>query len=122
MLRMKQALIIVDHGSRLEAANEMLDDVVAMVQGKRPDLVVVGAHMELAAPSISEAVEGLVQQGVLAIVVQPYMLSPGRHATCDIPAEVDALAERYKNVSFSCSGPLGVHEVLALLVLERAGL
>ena len=82
---MPTALLIVDHGSRRTESNEMLYDVGDILQKKRPELIVQIAHMELAEPTIPQAVEACVQEGATEIIVHPYMLSPGRHATEDIP-------------------------------------
>jgi sirohydrochlorin ferrochelatase len=48
--------------------------------------VVRAAHMELAAPSILDALRDvLLSDGVTEVVCVPYFLSPGRHATEDVP-------------------------------------
>ncbi len=57
--------------------------------------------------------------GAREIVVHPYLLSPGRHSREDIPAQVDAAAGRHPGVTIRVSEPLGVHEKLVDVVLER---
>jgi sirohydrochlorin ferrochelatase len=49
------------------------------------------------------------------------MLSPGRHSTSDIPRMVSDVARRFPQVSFSVTPAFGLHEKLAEVVLERAG-
>jgi hypothetical protein len=49
------------------------------------------------------------------------MLSPGRHSTSDIPRMVADAARTHPHVSFSVTPAFGVHEKLAELVLDRAG-
>jgi len=51
------ALILVDHGSRFQGANDMLLDVVEMVRRLSGLTRVYPAHMELAEPSIRQAFE-----------------------------------------------------------------
>jgi sirohydrochlorin ferrochelatase len=115
------ALILVDHGSRFPEANEMLLDVVAMVKRLSGLTRVYPAHMELAEPSIRQAFEAAVRDGATAVVVHPYFLAPGRHSTTDIPRLVKEAAEAFPSVEHCVTAPLGVHDKIGAVVLERAG-
>lgn len=117
---MARALLIVDHGSRVARANESVGAVAALVGSKREYDIVLGAHMELAAPDIAEAVRDAVSRGARDLTVVPFMLAPGRHATEDIPRMVADAAAQHEGVTWRVTAPLGVHELLAQLVLERA--
>jgi len=118
-----QAILLIDHGSRRDAANELMDCMANLVQAMAGnDVVVRYAHMELAEPSISSGVRQCVEAGATELIVFPYMLSPGRHSTSDIPRMVAAVASAYPNVSFSVTPAFGLHEKLAEVVLERAGI
>ena len=119
---MPQALLIVDHGSTHSEANEMLEGVADLVRHQRPDLIVRIAHMELAEPSIPNGIAACVQDGADEIVVHPYMLSPGRHATRDIPRMVQEVGVNHPEVEMRVTGPLGLHDKIGEVVLERAGL
>ena len=77
-------LVIVDHGSRKEAANDMLLDVVALFKKVAGAKIVEAAHMELAEPTIAQAFDRCVSQGASLVIVHPYFLSPGRHSTTDM--------------------------------------
>jgi len=113
------AVIIVDHGSRLPAANAMLDDVVAMYQAETGVAIVEPAHMELAHPTMEEAAARCVERGARTVVVHPYFLAPGRHSTNDIPAMVAALKPRYADVQFVVTAPLGVDVAMASIMHRR---
>ena len=113
---MTRALLVVDHGSRVALANES----VAAVAEQSDYPVVIGAHMELAAPSIADAVADAVQRGASHLTVVPFMLAPGRHATQDIPRLVAEAVAEHPGVSFRVAAPLGVHDLLAQLVIARA--
>ena len=63
--------------------------------------------MELADPSIGDAIQQLARQGEMDVVVVPYFLSPGRHITQDIPALVEAAKEANPGVSCSIADPIG---------------
>lgn len=118
-----KAIIVVDHGSRRGEANDMMKCVANLVQAMAgPAVLVKFAHMELAPPTIAEAFASCVAEGAGEIVVFPYMLSPGRHSTSDIPRMVAAAAKDHPSVTFSVTEAFGVHEKLAEVVLSRAGI
>ncbi len=114
-----RAILLVDHGSRHAAANAQLTELAAMVQARAPDRIVRHAHLELAEPSIADAIERCVAEGAREIVVHPYFLAPGRHASRDIPRLAREAAERHMGVTVRVSPPLGLHEKLVEVVLER---
>jgi sirohydrochlorin ferrochelatase len=119
---MRKAILIIDHGSKRGEANEMLDCVSNLVQAMAGDGVIVRyAHMELASPSIEEGFAECVRRGATEVVAFPYMLSPGKHSTGDIPRLVAAAAAVHPDVRYSVTPAFGVHEKLAELILLRAG-
>jgi sirohydrochlorin ferrochelatase len=119
---MQKAILIIDHGSTRPAANEMLDCVANLVQAMAGGAVVVRyAHMELAEPTIEQGFAACVEAGAREVVAFPYMLSPGKHSTGDIPRLVGAAAKAHPGVSYSVTPAFGVHEKLAELILLRAG-
>jgi sirohydrochlorin ferrochelatase len=120
-----RALLLVDHGSRVPAANAQLAELARLVQLEAardgdPDLLVQHAHMELCAPSIDDAIDALAARGVRELVLVPYFLAPGRHATEDIPRLAHEAAARHPELRVRIAECLGVHELLAKLVLVRA--
>lgn len=113
------AIVIVDHGSTRSEANESLFEVVALVQNMAPDVVVEGAHMELAPPTLLDAIQNCVKKGATQIQVLPYMLAPGKHATKDIPNMTQDAAKKFPGISIKVTPPLGVDQELARLILKR---
>jgi sirohydrochlorin ferrochelatase len=117
-----QAILLIDHGSRRDAANEMMDCMANLVQAMAGrDVAVRYAHMELAEPSIAAGVRQCVEAGATELIVFPYMLSPGKHSTGDIPRMVAKAAEPYPTLEVRVTSAFGVHEKLAELILGRAG-
>jgi sirohydrochlorin ferrochelatase len=118
-----KAILIIDHGSRRDEANAMLGDVRDMIQEQAgADVVVAYAHMELAEPTIQQGIAECVTRGASEVVAFPYMLSPGKHSTRDIPRMIDEAARNFPGVKFSVTPAFGVHEKLGEVVLERAGI
>lgn len=118
-----KGILIVDHGSVRAEANDMLICMSNLLQTTAgPDVVVRYAHMDLAEPDIRRGFTDCVEAGATDITVFPYMLSPGRHSTADIPRMVAAAAGAFPQVTFSVTPAFGVHEKLAELILDRAGI
>ena len=117
-----KAILLIDHGSRRDEANEMLDCMANLVQALVGDRAIVRhAHMELAVPTIEDGFQACVDAGANEVVAFPYMLSPGRHATSDIPRMVAEAAERTPGIRWTVTDAFGVHERLAEVILARAG-
>ena len=117
-----KAILLIDHGSQRAEANEMMNCMANLVQTMAgPEIIVRYAHMELAEPSIAAGVRNCMEAGATELVVFPYMLSPGKHSTGDIPRLVAAAAARHPGVAYSVTPAFGVHEKLAELILLRAG-
>jgi sirohydrochlorin ferrochelatase len=77
------------------------------------------AHMELARPSLPEAIAACVAEGAREIVVHPYFLAPGRHATRDIPALAREAETQHPGIVVRVTEPLGLHPGLEEAVLAR---
>ena len=117
-----KGILIVDHGSIRDEANDMLRSMADLIQTMAgPDVVVRYGHMELAEPNIAAGFSSCVEAGATDVTVFPYMLSPGRHSTSHIPRMVAAVAGTHPEVTFSVTPAFGLHEKLAEVVLERAG-
>lgn len=116
------ALILVDHGSKVNEANKLLDTIAAMIRDdpeSRFDMVET-CHMELAEPTIYQAFRKCVESGAENIVVHPYFLVPGRHSMTDIPDMVDRAARDFPAINYRVTEPLGVHKNIIKVVLEKS--
>ena len=117
-----KGILIIDHGSMKEEANHMLECVGELVQRMAGEGVVVRvAHMELAAPTIADGFEACIAAGATEIVAFPYMLSPGKHSTRDIPRMVGEISAAHPGIPVRVTTAFGVNEQLAAVVLSRSG-
>lgn len=114
-----RAVVLVDHGSREPGANAVLDQMAAWLRERLPECPVRVAHMELATPSLGEAIDACVAEGAEEILVHPYFLAPGRHSTTDIPALAAEAAERHPGVRVRVTAALGAHRAITEAILER---
>ena len=118
-----QAILLIDHGSVRAEANDMLHDMASLLQSMVGSSVIVrAAHMELAEPTIAQGVSACVEAGARDVIAFPYMLSPGKHSTGDIPRLVADAAAAYPDVTVRVTAAFGVHEKLAEVIMERAGI
>jgi sirohydrochlorin ferrochelatase len=118
-----KAILLIDHGSVRQEANDMLGSMADLVQRQLGTGTIVRyAHMELAEPSIAKGFSDCVEAGAAEIIAFPYMLSPGKHSTRDIPRLVAEAAAPYPGVRYHVTPGFGVHEKLGEIIAERAGI
>lgn len=115
----KEAVLIVDHGSRKQAANDMIFEVVKACQKRLPHHIVKGAHMELAEPTILDGFEACIQEGANYITVVPFMLSPGRHSTEDIPQLCKEASQIHSNIPYCVTSHFGQHDLVAEIIAQK---
>ena len=113
------AVILVDHGSRLDAANEMLLDVAKMYAEVSATEIVEPAHMELAPPTIADALQRCVDRGAKTVIIHPYFLFPGRHSTQDIPRMAKEAAQAFPDVTVKVTKPLNIDPAIGPIIQTR---
>lgn len=119
MSNQSPALLLIDHGSKRLAANEMLEEIANLVRQQYPDTLVAIAHMELAEPTLAQTVAELASQGAKHIIIHPYFLGPGRHATEDIPNLAKEAAAQHPGITLEITEPLGLHPKIADIIMDR---
>jgi len=113
------AILLVDHGSRVESANRLIEDVAEAIRGRCPEAVVEFAHMEIASPGIAEGIAACAAAGASSIDLHPYFLATGRHTSESIPALVEEALKQHPGVEVRISEPLGFDPRIIEVVLER---
>lgn len=112
-------VVVVDHGSRRSESNDMLIEfanVYKSVTGRR---IVEIAHMELAEPTIEQAVDKCISCGARKVIVVPYFLSRGRHIQEDVPLLVQAAAQKHPTIPCILAEPIGIDPILAQIIENR---
>lgn len=112
-------VIVVDHGSRRDESNRMLEQFVEVFRQRSPWPIVEPAHMELAEPSIATAFDRCVDAGAHRVVVCPYFLLPGRHWHEDIPRLTAAAAQKHPGIAFMVTAPIGLHPMMLDVIQSR---
>lgn len=113
-------IILIDHGSKRQASNDHIHKIAQMYEqslqqqlnspsssssksnnnirqlysGGGGSVIVKAAHMEIASPSILDTIRDIIiSDQVTSIICVPYFLSPGRHATEDVPELINEARE-----------------------------
>ncbi len=117
-----KALILVDHGSKVKEANDLLEEIASKMRTRQdsPFDTVLHCHMELCEPSIKDAFAECVASGADDITVFPYFLAPGRHSKSDIPRMVEEAAREFPRVNHRVTEPLGLHDNIIEVIFERS--
>ncbi|PWK14385.1 sirohydrochlorin chelatase [Tumebacillus permanentifrigoris] len=116
---MRDAVLLIAHGSPVPAANADVHAMVEQVRARRGDVVVEPAFLEGTSPSIPEGIATCVRQGVQRVVVIPFFLLPGSHVSEDLPAFVEAARVEHPGVEFVLGQPLGADRLLREVVWAR---
>ncbi len=118
---MSNGIIIVDHGSRRDESNQLLEQIAALFAQRFEQTygIVEPAHMEIAEPSIATAYAKCVERGATRIVVCPFFLGPGKHWTSDIPRLASEAAQLHPDSQYHVTMPLGIDDLILDLLAKR---
>lgn len=114
-------LVIVDHGSRRAASNELLERFVEEFARESEYAIVEPAHMELAEPSIATAFDRCVQRGAKCVAVCPFFLAPGKHWHQDIPNITREAALKHPSTAYVVTAPIGMSPMMTQVVASSVG-
>jgi len=118
---MKNGIIIVDHGSRLDESNKMLERLAELFASRFQEAygIVEPAHMELAEPSIATAYARCVERDATRVIVCPFFLGPGKHWTQDIPRLTAEAARNFPKTTYHVTPTLGIDDLIMDLLDKR---
>lgn len=117
----KKHLVLVAHGSRREASNEEIRQLALKTAESADNWAEVHCgFLELAMPSIPDAIRKCILSGAEEVVVLPCFLSEGRHVVDDIPAEVDIVKSECPDIPIRIAPYIGLSEDLVSLLLNLA--
>ena len=112
-------IIIIDHGSRREESNALLSEMVSRFRAQSEFTIVEEAHMEIATPDLQTAMQSCIEQGATTVIIHPYFLAPGRHASEDIPEMAQEAAAEYPNLNCIVTAPIADHPLMLQVMQER---
>ncbi len=114
------SLILLSHGSRVDASNREMVALAATVAGldDNPFAFVRCAFQQFARPTFETVVEELVNEQVHRIVVFPLFLSSGSHVQEDVPELIQAAKRRFPQLEITVTAHLGGTNNLADFLLR----
>ena len=98
----------------LAEASERLQSVLG-----EPQADVLLSCLEFIQPHPDQAVEALAERGLEQVVIMPYLLGQGKHATEELEEVLEELREQSPQVQLALTRGLGSDPRLADLVVER---
>ncbi len=113
------AFLLVGHGTRCQAGQQQFLQLHQLFADRLGDYASRACFLELAQPSISDAMAELAQSKVSRLVVVPALLFEAGHAASDIPGEVRATAKAHGIEVVGQSRPLECRPELLSASLAR---
>lgn len=102
-----KGILLIAHGSRHPA---LIDEMRACAEtiSAKTGLLAEAGFLEIAVPTIEEAVDLLSQKGVTHFWVLQHFLNSGRHTTEDIPRILQGLEGKYPEHLWTLAPPVGL--------------
>ncbi len=98
---------------------EGLEQVAARLKPLLPTTLFAIGYNEFCRPSIPEAVDEVVRQGAIRVLVIPSMLTPGGlHSEKDIPRALEQVRRKHPRISIEYLWPFDLNQVAELLALH----
>ena len=113
-------VLLVAHGSRNPRAAEEHERLCAAVSEAIAPVPVRPAYLEIASPSIPDAIEAAVAAGATQVRLLPHFLNSGNHVLVDLPAAAEAARARHPQVRIELAEHLGADPALVGLLADRA--
>ena len=117
-----ESIILIGHGSPKKDANniEVIGRMLhsSMHPACDNDCVKV-AYLQFSDPDIMGTIKECILAGARKITLHPFFLSSGMHVTKDIPEMIQEAKKANPGVEFIYTEPLGIHEKLVQVVIER---
>jgi sirohydrochlorin ferrochelatase len=115
-----QGIVFFAHGSSVESANAAVRRVAGEAARQAAVERYEVAFLEMASPTLEQAVEALVASGIDRISVVPYFLTLGIHLQRDLPALVSRIEAAHQGIQINVTPPLDGHPGLAAVLADRA--
>jgi sirohydrochlorin ferrochelatase/(2Fe-2S) ferredoxin len=113
-----EGVLLAGHGSRRERSNEQVRDLAAALES-RLDVPVDAGFLELAEPSIGDAIDGLAS-AIEQLTVVHLSLFAASHVKNDVPLSVSRARSRHPELTIHNGAHLGVHPAILDLLDDRA--
>lgn len=116
----RPGVLLVGHGTRSEQGRKQFLSLAEHIRQRLP-LPVEPAFLELAEPTIEQAIQQLVAVGIDRLVVVPLLLFAAGHAKEDVPAAAARALQRHgaTGLQIDQASPFGCHPLIVELACLR---
>lgn len=113
-------LLIMAHGSRKTEANNEFEQLTKKIAQQAHDYGAVRpCFLELASPSLSNAVEHAIGEGYTQFEIYPLFFNQGNHVSNDIPRQITEIESKHPQCQLRCLDYFGAYEQLSRQVLQH---
>ncbi|MGD6816230.1 sirohydrochlorin chelatase [Metabacillus sp. 84] len=116
---MKQAVLYICHGSRVEKARAEAVSFISKCMESVDAPIQEICFLELSEPDILSGFEACIKKGAESIAAVPVLLLTAAHAKLDIPEELEKAGALYPEIPVTYGKPIGVQGDMAEAVLEQ---
>ncbi len=114
----RTGLILLAHGSNNPDWQVPFEALAAELAGTSETFRVQSAYLQLAPPSLPQAIQQMVAEGIRRINVLPMFMAAGNHIKDDIPHEVNTVKEDCPGVDIQILPPIGSHPRFKAMLRE----
>lgn len=111
-------LIMLAHGSKnplwLKPFEQLLNDL----RGSERNGEVYLAFMQMASPSLEDAIAAAIKDGKHRMNILPMLMSGGNHFHQDIPKEIEQLRKKNPGIRIELMQPIGSHPRFISMIKE----
>ena len=106
-LKSRAAAILLAHGSRDNAWRAGFEQLAASLAESLGEGRVRAAYLQLASPTLLEAVTAAVEEGFRQIVVVPLFIAAGGHVMRDVPSQVSTVQDQWRDLQITVLPRIG---------------
>jgi sirohydrochlorin ferrochelatase len=115
----RSAAVLVGHGSLHSDSGQAMLQIATLLREQGVAPVVEAGFLNFSQPTMGEAVEKALAQGVEQVIIQPYFLIEGYYVRNELRQVVRTLAEQHQLVRFTIADVLGDHHAMFTLACKR---
>lgn len=112
-------VVLIGHGSIKSASGAAMIRLAARLREMGVAPVAEAGFLNYSRPTLEEAIEKCIGQGVTQLFVQPYFLIDGVYVQKDLAGEIDRMRARRPDVDFVAGRSFGDHRLMSAIALDR---
>ncbi len=113
-----KAVVVVSHGSRSSKTKAEIQGIIDELRQRSRVDIWGYAFLGIGHPNILDGIKVCVQKGATEIVVLLNFLNSGKHVDMDVPRLVNEAREKYPQIRFHITKPVGHHKRIVNLFSE----